>query len=278
MTAFLFTAKNDIYLGGDNFVRKGEDIRVDLRSSCAQPYNVFSNAENRKQVVQQFSVRGINLNFNSPLLNNGRWDIKKVPEMSFSKDINVNETSGNLERFRQPWQETMETRKIDDVEMKKNCIEEVSKFYKNGLDEKFAEEGLSGRCELCMDFYENIKQHMGIDADISFSNMREGNLGGYMPGSNKIELNAKMLENPNCNELLNTLIHESRHAFQEKAVQSPDSVTVSDKVIAAWKENMENYISSKYDFEAYENQEIEKDANYYADSVMKKGKDNALYV
>ena len=33
------------------------------------------------------------------------------------------------------------------------------------------------------------------------------------------------------------------------------------------------YISPCHDFEAYENQEIEKDANYYADSVMKKGMD-----
>ena len=39
---------------------------------------------------------------------------------------------------------------------------------------------------------------------------------------------------------------------------------------------MDHYISPEFDFEAYENQEIEKDANYFADSVMKKGT-NLIY-
>ena len=278
MTAFLFTAKNDIYLGGDNVVRKGECINVDIRTSCAQPYNVFSNTENRKQVVQQFSSRGgIKLDLNSPLLNSGRWDVKKIPNATFSKALVGEKVDGGIEKFHFPWQETAEVRKIDDVEMKKGCIETVADFYREGLDEKFEEEGLSGRCEICMDFYENIKDHMGIDAELSFKDMPESSLGGFVPGKNKIELNAKMLEDSSCEELLNTLIHESRHAFQERAVLNPESVTVSDKVIAVWKENMDNYIRPQLDFEAYEIQEIEKDANYYADGVMKKGLDKAFY-
>ena len=127
---------------------------------------------------------------------------------------------------------------------------------------------------MCMDFYENIKQYMGINAELSFKQMPKGCLGGYIPGSNKIELNSSLLTNPDCKETFNTILHESRHAFQEKAISSPDSVSVSNKVIEAWMENMESYVESKYDFEAYENQEIEKDANYFADSVMKKGMNN----
>ncbi len=251
---------------------------MDLRSSSVQPYNVFSNTENRKQVVQQLLSRGgLNLDMNSPLLNNGRWDVKKIPNTTFSKTLAGERIDGGIEKNHFPWQETAEVKKIDDVEMKKNCIETVADFYREGLDEKYAEEGLSGRCEMCMDFYENIKEHMGIDAELTFKDMPEGNLGGFVPKGGKIELNAKMLEDPSCEELLNTLLHESRHAFQECAILEPESVTVSDKVIAAWKENMDNYILSKFDFEAYENQEIEKDANYYADSVMKKGMEKALY-
>ena len=37
----------------------------------------------------------------------------------------------------------LSVRKIDDVEMKKACIETVADFYREGFDEKFAEEGLS---------------------------------------------------------------------------------------------------------------------------------------
>ena len=46
---------------------------------------------------------------------------------------------------------------------------------------------------------------------------------------------------------------------------------VKDNIIDVWKDNFDNYIRPDEDFEAYENQEIEKDANYFADSVMKKG-------
>ena len=279
MTAFLFTAKSDIYLGGDNVVRKGENVRVNLHSNCVQPYNVFSNTENRKQVIQQLSSNGgIKLDINSPLLNSGRWDVKKIPNATFSKAFVGENVDVGIEKFHFPWHETGEARKIDDVEMKKGCIETVADFYREGLDEEFAEEGLSGRYKMCMDFYEDIKEHMGIDAELSFKDMPEGSLGGFVPGSNKIELNAKLLEDPSCEDLLNTLIHESRHAFQECAVLNPESVTVSNQVIVAWKENMDNYIGSNFDFEAYENQEIEKDANYYADSVMKKGIEKSLYV
>lgn len=102
-------------------------------------------------------------------------------------------------------------------------------------------------------------------------------LGGYNPYTNKIELNANYLENPNCEGLLNTILHESRHAFQNKCVEMPDTVTVKNNIIDVWKDNFDNYIKPEYDFEAYENQEIEKDANYFADSVMRKGIDAFTY-
>ena len=40
----------------------------------------------------------------------------------------------------------------------------------------------------------------------------------------------------------------------------------------------QKHIKPEFDHEAYENQEIEKDANYFADSVMKKGTDAYYYV
>lgn len=97
------------------------------------------------------------------------------------------------------------------------------------------------------------------------------NWGGYNPLTNKIELNSNYLEKSDCEDLLNTILHESRHAFQNKCIDTPNSVTVKDNIIEVWKDNFDNYIRPDEDFEAYENQEIEKDANYFADSVMKKG-------
>ena len=106
--------------------------------------------------------------------------------------------------------------------------------------------------------------------------MPEGKFGGYDVNTNSIELNSSYLENPDCEDLLNTILHESRHAFQAKCIDHPASVTVKENVIDVWKDNMDHYISPEFDFEAYENQEIEKDANYFADSVMKNGT-NLIY-
>lgn len=179
----------------------------------------------------------------------------------------------NIDKFTLPWNETKFPKVIDDVEMKKGCIELVKDFNRDGLDLNFAENGLEGRCEIALDFYESVKEEMGIDAEFQFANMSEKTCGGYNPVTNRIELNSKLLENPDCKELLNTILHESRHAFQQKCIDNPDSVTVKENIIEVWRDNMKNYIPPGLDFEAYENQEIEKDANYFADSVMRKGED-----
>ena len=121
------------------------------------------------------------------------------------------------------------------------------------------------------DFPTWVKKKMGIDAELSFETKPVHQLGGYNPLTNKIELNSNFLEKEDCEDLLNTILHESRHAFQNKCIYNPSSVTVKDNIIDVWKDNFDNYIRPDEDFEAYENQEIEKDANYFADSVMKKG-------
>ena len=155
--------------------------------------------------------------------------------------------------------------------MKKDCIGLVRNFYNEGLDLDYADKGLEGRCEIATSFYNDVKEKMGIDADLSFANKPPYNLGGYDPLTNRIELNSNYLEKADCEDLLNTILHESRHAFQNKCIDTPNSVTVKDNIIEVWKDNFDNYIRPDEDFEAYENQEIEKDANYFADSVMKKG-------
>ena len=147
----------------------------------------------------------------------------------------------------------------------------VKDFYNEGLDLDYADGGLKCRCEIASNFYDGVKQNMGIDAELCFETKPAHQLGGYNPLTNKIELNSNYLEKADCEDLLNTILHESRHAFQNKCIDSPDSVTVKDNIIDVWKDNFDNYIRPDEDFEAYENQEIEKDANYFADSVMKKG-------
>lgn len=222
MDVFEITARHQMYLGAGNLMNQGEHLFMNNHMPCAQPNNIFSNPEGRRQ----------NISFKD-----------------ISKDNGI----------------------IDDVEMKKECIRMVKDFYNEGLDLDYADGGLERRCEIASNFYDGIKKNMGIDAELYFAPKPAYQLGGYNHLTNRIELNSKYLEKADCEDLLNTILHESRHAFQNKCINTPESVTVKDNIIDVWNDNFDNYISPNEDFEAYENQEIEKDANYFADSVMKKG-------
>ncbi len=277
MSLFELTAKSQMYLGDGNIVKKGEKITMDIHTPNAQPYNLFSNPENRRQAIQQFAVHGIDAKPGANVLSIGNWDVKKMPSQTFSRTIE-NSNMENFEKFHFPWQDVPQQKFIDDVDMKKGCMVLVKDFYKDGKDVDFIEDGLEGRLETAFSFYDGIKKEMGIDAKLCFDpTMAPNDLGGFEPSENVIRLNANYLENPDCKGLLNTMLHESRHAFEKRCVDNPKSCTISDNVLAAWKENFDHYIKPEYDFVAYENQEIEKDANYFADSVMKYGIENAQY-
>lgn len=188
-----------------------------------------------------------------------------------------NPKCGRLEKTQLPCRE-ITNKDIIELEMKKGCIDLVSKFFNEGKDHDFAEKGLEGRCEIAYQFYDGIKQEMDIDAKLSFDpTMARKELGCYNPANNTIRLNANYLETPDCKDLMNTLLHESRHAFQHRCVKHPESCDVSPKVIEVWKDNQKHYIRPEDDFVAYENQPIERDANDFADSVMKDGMKQTQY-
>ena len=256
-----------MFLGADNQINKGERLTMNLHSMGIRPYNIFSNPESRRQAIQQFSVNGIDVRSRESILNTGHWDIKRVLD-SYSKSIE----DYTLQDIGVAYKDLpVNNRVIDDVEMKIECINMVKDFYNEGLDLAYAECGLKGRCEIASNFYDGVKKNMGINAELCFVTKPAHQLGGFDPLTNRIELNSKYLEKADCEDLLNTILHESRHAFQNKCIDSPGSVTVKDNIIDVWKNNFDNYIRPEEDFEAYENQEIEKDANYFADTVMKKG-------
>lgn len=187
------------------------------------------------------------------------------------------ESTSKLDKLHAPWQE-VPSMVINHSEMKKGCVDLVSKYFNEGKDLDFSEKGLEGRCEIAYQFYDGIKQEMDIDAKLSFDpTMARKELGCYSPDNNTIRLNSNYLENSDCKDLMNTLLHESRHAFQHRCVNHPESCDVSPKVIEVWKENQKHYIRPEDDFVAYENQPIERDANDFADSVMKDGMKQSQY-
>ena len=269
MALFELTARTDMYLGDGERIKKGEKFRMNFSHMGVRPFNVFCNPHSREQASRQFSSRGIDMS--SSKLNGGYWDVRECDDYYKA----IEHPQNRIENISTPWKDV--STKIDDVEMKKGCVGLVKDFYDNSWDLHYEEQGIEGRALICNTFYDSVKEQMGISADLEFSPMEPNKAGGFNPVKNKIELNSSFLEKGDCNDLLNTVLHESRHAFQRKAVLDPDSVSIKDNLIDVWKDNLKNYIPPQFDFEAYECQPIEADANYFADSVMKKGQNSHLY-
>ena len=102
---------------------------------------------------------------------------------------------------------------------------------------------------------------LGHDIDLMIKVLPSGAEGEYLIGKGTIVLNAsyikKAFEERNCisllNNLLDTCLHECRHAWQFETE----------------KFNFNNYISSSTDFDAYYNQAIEVDARKFASRELK---------
>ena len=270
MALYELTARSDMYLGGMNKIFKGESFTMNFNSMGIRPFSVFNKPESRNQMIRQFAARGIDIP--EAKLTGGYWDVKDIGGR-FNKSLDLPQSA--IENLSPSWTEV--GKKIDDVEMKKGCIDVVKDFYDNNLDLHYEEQGMEGRAFISNSFYECVKEQMGIDAELMFSPISPNDAGGYNSGTNTIELNTNYLEKGECDDLLNTILHESRHAFQQKAIANPESVSIKGNLIEVWKDNFKNYIHPQFDFEAYESQPIEADANYFADSVMRKGQNNSLY-
>ena len=66
--------------------------------------------------------------------------------------------------------------------------------------------------------------------------------------------------------LLNTIIHECKHARQWAAVDGVD-FGYSRELIEKWKRNFEDYISCRESDEGYAKQPVEFDASMFANTI-----------
>jgi hypothetical protein len=76
-----------------------------------------------------------------------------------------------------------------------------------------------------------------------------------------LRINDDELMHPDPAEMVNTLVHETRHALHHQAVDQPsDFDYIPADWIEAWRENLEAYIPFWQDARAYRQQPIERDA------------------
>lgn len=126
------------------------------------------------------------------------------------------------------------------------------------------------------DFHDNFSEFSGYSDNLNFrTDMGYNELGAFNPETKQIDLNARLLADADPREVMTTIMHESRHAFQDFAINHPEQVTVSPQTIEEWKHNFDHYISPEFDFEAYVSQPVEADANAFAERMYNEGLSNA---
>lgn len=94
--------------------------------------------------------------------------------------------------------------------------------------------------------------------------------GYYNHSEQKIALNKAFIasdDNRVITILLNTVIHECKHARQWAAVEGAD-LGYSQQLLDEWKQNFEDYISPKESDEGYIKQPVEFDAAGFANSII----------
>ena len=159
----------------------------------------------------------------------------------------------------------------DEWEFNQSCKLAVENFASRDpyREITYANADLSLRADYMQDFYDNYSEFTGYKSRLEFEEMPcDTNLGAYNPDTNTITLNCRLLENSDPRMTMETILHESRHTFQQYAVDHPDRVTVDTATIETWRDNLANYIRPEWDFEAYTKQPVEADADNFAAAMM----------
>lgn len=79
MPKFELTARFTMNMGNGIQVPKGQHMTINIPMMGIGPNNLFGNPRCRDSLMQQFSVNGLSLPTNSPILNRGHWDVKMLP-------------------------------------------------------------------------------------------------------------------------------------------------------------------------------------------------------
>lgn len=135
---------------------------------------------------------------------------------------------------------------------------------------------LGERMRFLQEVHEKIARQYGFNPAFVVLSSNEAMMGipgdfnpylGYNNAGNiffgRIRVNEQGLSNPF--KAVNTIFHESRHAFQWAAIQNPSIVRGElRQQVPAWGQNFANPISQKEDYINYEEQAIERDARAFA--------------
>lgn len=106
-----------------------------------------------------------------------------------------------------------------------------------------------------------------VSSNINFYSGPNSERGSYSHSRRLVSINENYLTRKDSYQIMQTIVHEMRHAYQHAAVDDPDSYEVSAETIAQWKSNFSNYKSTSdgsTTYAEYVSQPVEYDAKNFA--------------
>ena len=106
-----------------------------------------------------------------------------------------------------------------------------------------------------------------VSSNINFYSDSLSTRGSYSHSRKMVSINENYLSRSDGYQIMQTMIHEMRHAYQHAAVEDPGSYKVSAETIKRWKDNFANYKSTGdggTTYIQYVSQPVEYDAKNFA--------------
>lgn len=161
-----------------------------------------------------------------------------------------------------------------DKEKIKETQELIHEKFGDSVVESLRNASNKQRVDMIEDFAKELAVAYGLDVEIDIILSNEL-CGAYQPSNKKLMFNIVTLMNAeadefeyNARDIIDTIIHELRHAVQHKAVAEPGFWNVDEERRRIWAENINNYISYQVDVRGYAHQPIEADSVTFAGAVM----------
>lgn len=194
-------------------------------------------------------------------------DMSKEDAMEFW-DIEF-ETSLKFQEYQEEYSDLLKESfglSEEDFYFKIEPTDELKEIASKFIPEKWDNMTDGEKIDTLADMKNEMAKLMGLEdvPSIGYYTDEWGAYGFYNPYDNTISINIEKSFLSDSKELLNTLIHELRHAYQYERADILE--TKEDKL---YRCNLENYISADKSFYAYEGQYVEAEARSYADAFVK---------
>lgn len=189
------------------------------------------------------------------------WITSKAPD-EYSATTSEQEKAADDAMKQELWN-VLQDEKYSPENWDKASVEERKQILQDYMDEVVKIYGL-----------QDVKPRIIWDPDATY---KESSItwGYYTHSRHTVTLNEQALSDSVASwdsyELLETVSHELRHAYQHEAVDHPTDYMVSKDTIDKWDDNFDNYISSDTDYDGYRNQPVEVDARDF-----QVGRDDAI--